>query len=150
MNRRQWHVDRITDAYQEFVAAEASVGLLEERLRVDPSFLTSQGIGNRRARALRDNLEATYLIRLFAAFEAGVRDAWENHWKKPTEPKMMDLINSVGGRRSVPNGLINRVHAVREYRNGLIHASGKHATAVEIRDCQEWLCAYFNRLPNDW
>lgn len=150
MSRRQLYVDRIEGAFQEYVAAEVAVELLEERLRVDPSYLRRRGVGNRIARELRNNLENTYWIRLFAAFEGGVRDAWQYKWNKATEPPIMDLINSVGGRRSIPGDLVVRVHTIREYRNSLIHAGATQAIPVKIGDCHQWLCEYFNWLPKDW
>jgi len=39
MSRRDWYIGRIVAAYHEFIAADVAVGLLQERLRADPSFL---------------------------------------------------------------------------------------------------------------
>jgi hypothetical protein len=150
MSRRQWYLDRIEETYQESLAAEVAVGLLEARLGLDPSFLTKQGIGNRGATELRNNLEDTYLIRLFAVFEGGVRDAWGKKWKRDTDPPAKDLINSVGGKQPVPHTLVQRVHVVREYRNSLIHAAQMQSNSVKIRDCHRSLCEYFHWLPKDW
>ena len=50
----------------------------------------------------RDNLEPTYLIRLFAEFEAGLREAWALAFRQTTSPRMRDLIDSFAARRLIP------------------------------------------------
>ena len=41
------------------------------------------------------NLQVTYLVRLFAEFEAILRDYWLNGRRRTTVPRMVDLMNSV-------------------------------------------------------
>lgn len=58
----------------EYFAAKASIKLLEQRLQSDPTFGLNRRWQNKDARNLRDNLESTFSIRLYAEFEAGLRD----------------------------------------------------------------------------
>ena len=64
-------------------------------------------------------LEGTYLIRLFAEFETGLRICWET--RRTSHPRMQDLVESLAANHGVPTDWIEAVHSVRKYRNGLVH-----------------------------
>lgn len=150
MGRREWLIQKIIDASEEYQAATAAVELLEERLRADPSFLAGRDLRRRVARNLKGNLEGTYLIRLFAAFEAGLRDAWLKKWGRTTEPPVGALINAAGATRMISQDAIDRAHQVRDCRNGLVHQGETPADHVGIDECRKYLCEFFSKLPKDW
>jgi hypothetical protein len=101
MGKRQERIERIKDVWREYVAATVAVQLLEDRLRSNPNFLTEDA-SFRDAVHLRANLEGTFLIRLFAEFESGLRDAWRNAFRRTTHPPMKDLIIAIGGLCETP------------------------------------------------
>ena len=60
------------------------------------------------------------MIRVYAEFEAGLRDYWANHLNKKTHPPMAQLLDSLADQRlSVDR--FEDADAVREYRNFLVH-----------------------------
>ncbi len=63
------------------------------------------------------NLEATYLIRLFAEFESALRDAWKSVGRD-TQSRTFDLLDALASRSRVPEDVRREAHRVREYRNG--------------------------------
>src|SRR5688500_7089019 len=45
-----------------------------------------------------DHIELTYIMRLFATFEAVLRDYWLNGVGRTTEPDLVQLLSSLHGR----------------------------------------------------
>ena len=74
MSGREGLIASIDGVYREFRVARIAGGSLARELQADPSRLRRDGLSGLDARALHDNLEKTFLIRLFAEFEAGLRD----------------------------------------------------------------------------
>ncbi len=74
-------------------------------------------------------LESTYLIRLYADFEAGVRECWAS--LRNTQPMMKLLMESMTARRGIPMEVHKAADCVREIRNDCVHhaerESQKHA-----------------------
>lgn len=97
---------------------------------------------------MADNLEATYLIRLFAAFETGLRSYWQS--VRPTVPPVKDLIDSVTARREISLDSRDEVHQVREYRNSLVHETDEEIEPVTLADAQSRLSRFFSKLPFEW
>ena len=44
----------------------------------------------------------------------------------------------------------DNAHAVRRYRNGVVHEGGEGAEAVSLRQAKSYLCLFFSRLPLTW
>lgn len=107
-------------------------------------------------RRAADNLDGTYLVRLFAVFESGLRDFWTSTQKGGLlegERSMIltrHLIESVTARRRIEGELVAEVHAVREYRNTLTHGSAATPDAVPLRDATRGLATFLARLPETW
>ena len=106
------------------------------------------GVKVRDVRSMSENLEGTYVIRVFAAFEAGLRSYWATQRK--TEPPSKDLIDSIATRRFVADEIRAAVHAVREYRNSLVHESDSTADPIELDKASSDLQEFFARLPFKW
>lgn len=94
------------------------------------------------------NLEGTYLIRFFAEFETGLRLYWGT--VRDSHPKMEDLVNGVASRRKISHDLISSVHAIREYRNSLVHEREDKIAPVSISSARSTICDYLSRLPEKW
>ena len=90
MRRRDQWIEWMRAVERESDAAAYAIELLDERLQTDPSSLTARGLERRDADHVKANREATYLVRLFAVFESGLRDAWLEVEKRATEPKAAD------------------------------------------------------------
>jgi hypothetical protein len=99
-------------------------------------------------RVVSDRLEGTYLIRIFAEFEVGLRHFW--HAAKATNPPEESLINGIRRLRHIPQGLTDPVHSVRKYRNALVHDREDDVPAISLNVACGCLCKFFARLPPDW
>ncbi len=150
MSQRQERIDRIVAVEREYQAASVAADLLQEQLDANPAFLATHELRSRDARHLRAHLEGTYVIRLGAEFEAGLRDAWQNAFGRPTQPPLRDLLAAVAARRLVPQDTLDRADEVREYRNALVHEGASDAAPVSIADVRRHLCRFFSRLPSRW
>ena len=148
--KRQVRIERIKAVEREYFAAKASIKLLEARLLSDPTFALNRRWQNKDVRNLRDNLESTFSIRLYAEFEAGLRDAWLLAFGRPTEPRMRDLLDAIAARCYIPDDWLDRVHEVREYRNALIHEGKEKKPHISLARCRRYLCRFFSHLPADW
>jgi hypothetical protein len=143
-------IGRIKDVEQEFRVGRLAARLLRDHLRVNPVALAAERLRHRDAAKFQANLEQTYLVRLYAEFEAGLREAWRVVYGRTTFPKMEVLIDRVAALRDIPPELIRAVHEVREYRNDVVHDAQDGMTPVPIDQARHRLCAFFSRLPRNW
>jgi hypothetical protein len=143
-------MERIRAIEREYLVALIAADGLDERFRADPSLLDPEELKFADYRNFRDNLEATYLIRLFAEFEAGLREAWELAFRRTTVPSVRDLIDSIHAQRIVPDAWRDCVHNIRIYRNALVHEGGGDAQPIWLRDACGDLCRFFSGLPHHW
>jgi hypothetical protein len=90
------------------------------------------------------------VVRLFAEFEAGLRDVWTTWAKKATVPKMEDLLNALAARRQIPDDRRNAAQAVRRYRNALVHEGSEGGESVAVDRTRKVLCTFFSYMPLDW
>lgn len=144
--RDDW-LDRIRAVEREYLVARQAVGEFIAVLDRDPDKLPPN-TKVRDANAMRDNLEGTYLVRLYAAFESGLRSYYAT--LKETTPPAIDLINAIATRRKVPDDVRDEVHEVRKYRNSLVHEGEESIEAVGIGAARGRLCTFFARLPDNW
>ena len=111
--RDEWS-PRIKEVEREYRAVRLAV----DRLLADAPSLRGD-VSFRPLSAASDLLEGTYIIRLFAEFETGLRLYWATI--KDTHPKTQNLVNGVAARCKIPTDLLRETHDVRDYRNDLIH-----------------------------
>lgn len=153
MIKRQQRIEWIAAVAKEHLAATSAADLLETELQADPNYGRQLGWDSRDGVAFKANLEATYIIRLYAEFEAGLRDYWANHLNKTTEPPMAQMLQSLATQR-ISIDRLKDADAVREYRNFLVH----HELGVPppdmriftVADAKAHLCYFFGRLDADW
>jgi hypothetical protein len=150
MTRKQQRMERIRAVEREYLVATVAARGLDERFRADPSALVAERLEFADYRNFRDHLEATYLIRLFAEFEAGLREAWEFPFGRTTVPSVRDLIDSLHAQCSISQDWRDCVHDVRIYRNALVHEGSGDVPPIGLREACSWLCRFFSRLPHGW
>lgn len=95
-----------------------------------------------------NDLEGTYLIRLFAEFETGLRLYFET--RRSTNPPAKDLLDSVTALCGISEEHRDNAHAVREYRNSLVHERVEEPDPISIATARSYLCCFFSKLPNEW
>ena len=135
---------------------EASRFALTSLLRVvskDPTVLPRQPhqIRPSHVRDAAANLEDTYLLRLFAEFESTLRNYWASIRPSPRvrRTRIEILINRVAAWQDIPDLIIDHVHAVREYRNHLVHRGGG-VPAVTLAESKSVLARFISFLPLQW
>lgn len=86
MAQKRQRIARIQAIEQEYRVIALAIEILRHQLDADPSVLTARGLGRRSFEQSVSNLEATYVIRPFAEFESGLREAWRRAWKRRSKP----------------------------------------------------------------
>jgi hypothetical protein len=154
MNRRQQRLQRIANVAQEFLAARTAAEWLRNCQEKDPSFGNEYGWDAKAGIDFYENMEATYIVRMYAEFEAGLRDYWKTYLKQGTHPKMVQLVNHAIPNQHFSQDIIDDADEVRVYRNYLVHdiedevpAGVRRFTVATAKRC---LCAYFGRLDARW
>ncbi len=153
MNKRQYRIQRIADVMQEYLAAQTAANWLAARTAEDPSFGRKQKPDwePRGGHAFLQNLESTYLVRMYAEFEAGLRDYWATYCGKDTQPRMVDLLRHAIPTQAFSQDCIDNADSVRKYRNHLVHDSEEEPPPrITLLDAKRYLCDYFSRLDRRW
>jgi hypothetical protein len=144
--RDQWQ-SRIKAVEREHAATRFAILRLQEEARRDPTILRSE-VTVREVNHAAERLEATYIIRLFAEFESGLRRFWAA--TRTTDPPAEHLLDAIAAARRVPSDQIMQAHAVREHRNALVHQRQEATSTLSIRDARGHLCRFFSFLPSRW
>jgi hypothetical protein len=149
MNRRRdYWLDRIGAAASE---ADALRIVLEQAAILfsnDPSLPLAWKVFLPSFRTAASNRETTFVIRLFAVYEQGLREIWSASGVS-TVPPVRDLIDGLAARHRIPDGHRAAAHRVREYRNAVVHG-GPVANASTLLEVRRALCRYFSFLPPTW
>jgi hypothetical protein len=99
-------------------------------------------------RRARDHLEITYILRLFGAWEAILRDYWVGA-VRPTEPDLKVLINSLATRRPVDPTTLSTVHDLRDFRNEIVHEN-LQVLRYDFSQVARGLAKFLSYLPREW
>jgi hypothetical protein len=147
LRRRDDWSDQIKRVQRRFQIAQRALALFSSQVGSDPTLLPKPlTVGE--LKSAEADLEPTYLIRLFAEFEEGLRDFWEATYATPIGT--FDLIQSMAARRKVMDELTHSVHDVRKYRNHLVHQRAEKIEMIGIAQARRVLCTFFARLPANW
>lgn len=105
-------LERIKGVESEYWIAELAIHRLRDDVRHDARLLRP-GMRPRDVREAATNLEGTYVVRLFAAFEAGLRLFWEEVRRTEAPARTRDLLDGIAATcRIHPRELAN-AHAAR-------------------------------------
>jgi hypothetical protein len=148
--KRQVRIERVMAIGLELRAAEFAAALVDDALLSDSGLFAGESFKVRDYRNWKRGLSATYLIRIFAEFEAVLRDVWATHLGRDTHPRTLDLVDAVAGYQMVPDDIKDGVQAVRRYRNSLVHEGGEGAVEVPFTTARSYLGTYLSRLPPEW
>lgn len=153
MNRPA-HLDRLAAIEVEYRFAALSVNDLRARVRADPTRLRRERLTLTDVDACSGNLEATYVIRLFAEFEVPLRLYWRDVRRRRRTWQTIgaqDLIERAATYLRVPDQVRREAQEVREFRNSLVHRAAAHpASPLPLRHCYSCLRHFLSRLPVWW
>jgi hypothetical protein len=144
--RDDW-LTRIKAVEREYRATSQAVAWFLNDAGGDPNVLADD-LRHRDIKNASSNLEGTYLIRLFAEFETGVRHYWSANWD--TEPPTRSLLDGLAARQNIPTTTTTRCHLVRDYRNFLVHERESDMAALNLGEARAALCTFFSFLPEQW
>jgi hypothetical protein len=145
-NLHHW-LRRIKAIEREHESTRLAIDRLLEGARRDPTILT----GDLKLHDIiiaSERLDGTYIIRLFAEYETGLRLFWKTI--RDTEPPTQDLLNGIAARRGIAPARIANAHTVREYRNTLVQERVEDVVAISSAEARGYLCRFFAFLPPTW
>ena len=146
LDRRDW-IDAIKRVERHYLIARFSLDRLATEAQQDSSISQNQFRVRQIGEAVKD-LEATYIIRLFALIETRLRSYW-----KPTSggkrPRMYHLLQQVVARRRIPNEEHQAAQVIREYRNSLVHEALQFEP-IPLARSRGALCKFLGYLPETW
>lgn len=119
--------------------------------RENLNFLQSahkSGVSESELRRCANNLETTFILRLFSEFEAILRDFW-TATVRPTRPGMKPLMDSIAARRNIIAAHLTAAHSIRDFRNDIIHENLRDLRFT-FPDCARELGKYLSWLPDAW
>lgn len=137
---------RIKTVEREFIIARAAAATFTAAMSRGDATLPA-GVTRRDVLNMTDHLEGTDLIRLFAAFESGLRTYWAA--LRDTTPLARDLIAAVAARRTMPDDTRDAVQEVREARNRLVHDDGESLT-IPLHTARARFQKFISYLPDGW
>ncbi|MBM4029538.1 MAG: hypothetical protein FJ280_29690 [Planctomycetes bacterium] len=130
-------------------AGRAATAYFLEVCRSDPSLIPPTG--NSRLRdihACHDDLERTYLVRMFAIIEMALREFWRRAAARRSHPAVNRLMDRIALRCNIAVDHRTRAQSVRGFRNTLVH--GGTGKSVTLGDARSYLCGFLSNLPRDW
>lgn len=142
-------LDLLKYVRDEYEAARYAVGPQLRAMAEDLAALqTTEAAGisrpdlNRCAR----RLEVTYIVRLFATFEAVLLDYWQRAMRRRTRPQVHPLMNRIADHRAIDPATRVAAHAVRACRNEIVHNALDRPT-VDFHTCKSSLGRFLSWLP---
>lgn len=147
--KTQDRILEIKSCEQMCLAGRAATAYFYKICHADPSQMPKElPFSLQDIRECHDDLEQTYLIRLFALFEVTVRDYWRKSRGRQSHPLVKTLLDRVASQCYMQYDVLSNAHIVREYRNFLVH--GGAATIVTLSESRGYLCTYLSFLPREW
>lgn len=140
---------RVRDELETARFALSVVAQNWDRLTTSASPITARAIAIGNLRLCRDHIELTYIMRLFAAFEATLRDYWLNGVGRKTEPDLISLLTSLTGRQNMDAETLAAVNNIREWRNQVIHRDMR-LQQFDFPSCARAFGLFISWLPIEW
>ena len=151
-NRRfDWH-EHIKEVHGEYKAARIAIDRLKAAFVEAPDILKEDNEARAYLRNADANLEGTYLVRIFAAFEAALRSYDRAQHPDSIYKDASTLIDRIGGRRGqgISAAVRAGAQAVRRNRNYWAHENDQLPERMSIGEAQARLQTYLSWLPSEW
>ncbi len=148
----EWRA-HIQEVWGEYQAARFAVRRLHEQVKADANIVAGEHGVREYLSPADTNLEGTYIVRIFAAFEAALRSYDRYHFDDPErETRAATMIDQLGALNHVRVRIPIRdgVHRVRRIRNFWAHDSDDDPNPMPIDRVRGLLQAYLDRFPKSW
>jgi hypothetical protein len=143
--------DMLARVRDEMDAARFALGvtLRDWHLHLAAASSAGRALSNGDVQRCLKNLEVTYILRLFGAWKAILRDFWLHGVGRDTEPDLVQLINSLAGRRNTDPQTLATAHDLRRFRNEVVHEN-LQVLRYDFSQCAKGLGAFTSYLPQSW
>lgn len=148
-------MDRIKAVEREYLATSQAVAGWKRSIQEGQAQLLKQ-VSLRDLKSAVENLEATYLVRIWAEFETALH-SHRRHTMGGADDRMgaknlIDWTAGVKQGRQISSTVVYDVHQVREYRNYLVHERDDVAPPpiVGIEVARRRLNTFLQALPERW
>ncbi|MBS0261244.1 MAG: hypothetical protein JSS02_04750 [Planctomycetes bacterium] len=148
----EWRA-HIQEVWGEFKAARLAVSRLKEQVHADATIVSGEHEVRERLSSADANLESTYIVRIFAAFEAALRSYDRFHFNDPDrETSAATMIDQLGALKQlrVRDDIRVGVHRVRRIRNFWAHDSDMDPDPMLIDRVRGLLQTYLDKFPKSW
>jgi hypothetical protein len=135
-HNHEWQT-RIKAVAREYLAIRQATDRFWESAQRDPLIIRAS-----------ENLSGTSIIRLYAEFETGLRSYWDQ--ARDSNPRTRDLLDGLAALCRIPDEQKKNAHAVRDYRNSLVHERQEQLGAISIAVARGHLCRFMSFLPAKW
>ncbi len=150
--RFDWH-QHLTEVRGEFRSARVAIDRLRAAVAATPDLLKNDDEARTYLRNAHKNLEGTYIVRLFAAFEAALRSYDRAKYNDPDRrtdaATMIDMTRGKRGR-GIQMGIRQGAHEVRRVRNYWAHESDEDPGPMTIDEAHKRLQHFLNELDDEW
>lgn len=133
---------------QMYEAGKAATAYFYELCSNDPTLISGSLFRVNDIKNCSEDIEDTYLIKLFALFEVVLRDFEIKFLKRKSKSGIRQLIDKIASHQYVQDDVRKRVHIVRNYRNSVVHAGV--STPITLKDARSFLCQFLANLPRNW
>ncbi len=148
----EWRA-HIQEVLGKFKAASVSVARLRNQVAADASTIADEPWVREHLGRTYENLEGTYIVRMFAAFEAALRSYDRYLFNDPQrETPASVMIDQLGSKRhlSVRAQIRDGVHRARRIRNYWAHDLDAALDPMPIDRVRGFLQSYLDRFPKNW
>ena len=153
MKQQEAH-NRLRRVRDEQLAARYSLGRAEAKWDLESGTPTAEfrekvTLGEIRRAA--ENLERTFVLRLFSEFEGVLFDFWESGLGHDADQSnASQLIDQIGSVQTIGAVYRQGAHEVRKWRNKLVHPRAKPAEPLTVDQCLGKLGRYLSFFPQNW
>lgn len=141
-------IEEIKSYENMFYAGRGATAYYHKVCLLDPNLLPRDtSVRVRDILDCHEDLEYTYLIRIFAVFERTIRQYYVENIRN-RHPHVKYVLDRVASNCYVPSDVLERVHKVREFRNFLVR--GGETIALTFSEARSYLCRFLYNLPRDW
>lgn len=149
MNRQE-EIQKVKGVQREFEAARLCIAEFLHTIHTnsDIPVFSDSDIRPSHIRNCGNNLEITYVIRLFAEFEATLRSYWAalRPSPRPRRTPAETVIDRIAAHEQMPPPVLRNAQVVREYRNSIVH-DRLRTPRLTLYDCSSHLCRFLSHLP---
>lgn len=139
---------RLERIEREFRAAQLGLARLESDAARDSRVTAERGLAPSEVRMARERLEQTYVVRMFAEFEATLRRLTRRLWPPAGLGRrgIKTIMDRLAARLYIVNDVLADAHSVRKFRNQIVH-NAELTAELPLATCRSRLARFVSYAP---